>query len=840
MTPGSLDDAVAARGGLSLDYVWEKLLSLVQAFRPPDGWLSVVLLAFNLMVVVWSVERADWVPTPSLVYLILLAMLTGLVLSRIPLWTALVLPVGLALGLLVIVWQLTSFRAEGMELANAAQLWQRLNLWFDAAQAGAISIDPIPFAFGLMVATWLSGYLAGWVFFRYRNFWGVFILGGAGLLSNLTYLPATASIYLAIYLLTALLLVGRVQAVRRRQEWKRRNFQYDDHLGLLAISDSFFIGLAALLVAFLLPVGHYWEPTHSVYEFIRSPMIRWEDDFNRLFAGLPARRPLPYRIWGDVIPFQGTINPTTTPVLQVNSPVPMYWKARTYGTYTPKGWVSSDTILETTDWTPTYSVPRPYLRRFEVTYEVTPNYPSKSLFAGGQIISVDQDARIETYDSPTYTVDLLNPAAQQNLHPDLARATANLEQTINTRGGTVNDSALAQSLPPGLELAEVIRGGQGAVEQVVLAEVIPEQPDTLSLRSAGGEIKRGQTYEITSSVSLAQPQELRLAGEDYPLWAVTQYTQLPPTLPQRVRDLADQITANANTPYDKAKAIENYLKTFEYTLRVEPPPYNADGVDHFLFNLKRGYSEYFGSAMTVLLRTQGIPARLATGYTVGDELPDQEDVFIVNDSHSHAWVEVFFPRYGWITFEPTPGNSLPLATIPVQDPAASPFGMTDEDIFFGMDCIDDDDIGCEDDTPFLGGQTPGVDTVTLGQRLLQLLPWILGLGTLAALAGGFSWWFWRRYMVPSTDPELTFRHLAFLGNLNSVGPADYHTPFQYRQRLEEAFPSHREELSFIVNSYVRSMYGKKELNDQERQNLVRAWLGVRLPLLFHILRRRNQ
>jgi hypothetical protein len=839
VTPGSLGDTVAARGGFSLDSLWDKLISLVHTFRPPDGWVSVVLLAFNLMVVVWSVERADWVPTPSLVYLILLAMLTGLALSRIPLWTVLVLPIGLALGLLVIVWQLTSFQAEGMALANAAELWQRLNLWFEAAQASAISIDRVPFAFGLMVATWLSGYLAGWVFFRYRNFWGVFILGGAGLLSNLTYLPATASIDLAIYLLTALLLVGRVQAVRRRQEWKRRNFQYDDHLGLLAMSDSFFIGLAVLLVAFLLPVGGHWEPTHSAYEVLRSPMTRWEDDFNRLFAGLPARRPLPYRIWGDVIPFQGTINPTTTTVLQVNSPVPMYWKARTYGTYTSKGWISSDTVLKTPDWTPTYAAPHPYLRRFEVTYSVTPQYNSKSLFAGGQIISVNQDARIETYDSPTYTIDLLNPAIQQNLHPTLAQATTNLAQTVNMRGSSASDSALAQSLPPGLELAEVIRGEQGAVQQVVLAEVIPEQPDTLSLRSAGGDIKRGQTYEITSSVSLAQPQELRLAGEDYPLWAVTQYTQLPPTLPQRVRDLANQLTANANTPYDKAKAIENYLKTFEYTLSVEPPAYNADGVDHFLFNLKRGYSEYFASAMTVLLRTQGIPARLATGYTVGDELPDDEDIFIVNDSHSHAWVEVFFPRYGWITFEPTPGASLPLATIPVQDPAEPPFGLAEEDAFFGMDCLDDD-IGCDEDALFLGGQTSAGNSVTLGQRLLQLLPWILGLGGLVALASGFSWFFWRRYMVPSTDPELTFRHLAFLGALNSVGPADYQTPFQYRQRLEEAFPSHREELSLIINSYVRSMYGRKELNEQERQGLVRAWLGVRLPLLLHILRRRTQ
>ena len=261
-----------------------------------------------------------------------------------------------------------------------------------------------------MAATWLSGYLAGWVFFRHRNFWGVFILGGAGILSNLTYLPDTASIDLGIYLLSALLLVGRVQSVRRRQEWRQRGFQYDGHLGLLAMSDTVIIGFAVLLTAFLLPVGRHWDPAQDAYEYMRSPMARWEDDFNRLFAGLPARRALPYRIWGDVVAFQGTINPTNNPVLQVNAPVPMYWKARTYGTYSPKGWISADTILKPTDWTPTYAEPRPYRKRFEVTYLVTPNYDSKNLFAGGQVLDTDKDARIETYDSPTYTIDLSNPA----------------------------------------------------------------------------------------------------------------------------------------------------------------------------------------------------------------------------------------------------------------------------------------------------------------------------------------------------------------------------------------------------------------------------------------------
>ena len=172
--------------GFSADSLGRGLLAVLRYLRPSDGWASVGLLAVNLIVVVWSVEQADWVPTPNLIFLILLAMLTGLVLARVPLWGLLILPVGVVIGLGVIVWQITSFEARGMELANAAELWERLNLWFVAAKTGNINIDREPFAFALMSATWLAGYLAGWVFFRYRNFWGVFVLGGAGLLSNLT------------------------------------------------------------------------------------------------------------------------------------------------------------------------------------------------------------------------------------------------------------------------------------------------------------------------------------------------------------------------------------------------------------------------------------------------------------------------------------------------------------------------------------------------------------------------------------------------------------------------------------------------------------------------------
>ena len=834
--------AVAGGRAFSFDAIGRAALWLWRYGRPADGWAAVVLLALNLLVVAWSVDRGgDWVPTPSLELLILIAMLTGLALSRIPLWGVVLLPVGLAIGLWVITAQLTGFDGEGIELATAAQLYDRLNLWFVAAQTGSINIDRVPFAFALMSLTWLAGYLASWVFCRYGSFWGVFVLGGAGLLSNLTFLPSEGITYLVFYLLTALLLVARVQAVRRLKEWRGQGFQADSHLGILSVSDSVIVTLLVLLVAFLLvprivPGDRFWQPAHNVYEYTRSPMVQFEEDFNRLFAGLPARKPLPYRIWGDVMAFQGTINPTTTPVLQVESPVAMYWKARSYGTYTPKGWKSDGTIVQPTDWTPTHSAPQPYEKRFEVTHTLTPNYRTRNLFAGGQVISSDRDVRVETYDSPVYDIDLSGPLQLGQAYPKLELATINLERTLRESGPTASRSQLAQALPSGFQLVDVARDGEW-VQNVAVAEILPEQPDTLSLRTAGKEFKQGETYEVTASVSLATPEDLRLAGLDYPTWALAKYTALPPEVPQRVRELGRELTAGAETPYDKAKAIEAYLKTLPYSLSIQPPPYDADGVDYFLFEQKMGYSEYFASAMTVLLRTQGIPARMVTGYTVGNQVPEH-DIYVVTDSHSHGWVEVFFPSYGWISFEPTPGATIPIATRPAPAEAPDLSGLPSVVLDIPL-CEFEDEEDCEEE--FLIEEQAGPEEDPLAIRLVrEYSPWVGGFLAFLAIVAGLVWFFWRRYMSPSRDPETAFRRLAFLARLNALAPASYQTPFQYLERLYEEMPDHRQQLSTIIGGYVRFLYGRKETTEEEAEELVQAWLQVRLALLFHLLRRRGR
>ena len=206
-----------------------------------------------------------------------------------------------------------------------------------------------------------------------------------------------------------------------------------------------------------------------------------------------------------------------------------------------------------------------------------------------------------------------------------------------------SDQDIASAIPNSFQLESVEREDDGSVVSATIGEIVPAQPDVLAVRASGGNAKSGDPYQLTASVSSADPEELRQVDQEYPTWAWVRYTQLPPDMPPRVEELARQITAGADNPYDKAKAVESWLKTnITYNLAIDPPPFGSDGVDHFLFESREGYSEYFGSAMTVLMRSLDIPARMTTGYTTGN-LVDSSNLYLVSDRHSHGWSEVYFP-----------------------------------------------------------------------------------------------------------------------------------------------------------------------------------------------------
>jgi len=162
-----------------------------------------------------------------------------------------------------------------------------------------------------------------------------------------------------------------------------------------------------------------------------------------------------------------------------------------------------------------------------------------------------------------------------------------------------------------------------------------------------------ESYTVTSRVPDTSADELRAAGTDYPDGVVEQYTRLPASTPDRVAARAANVTADAETPYGKAVAVESYLEsTKRYSLTVERP--EGDVADAFLFEMDAGYCTYFATTMVAMLRAEGVPARFVTGYTPGERVDDDE--YVVRGLDSHAWVQVYVPDEGWIRFDPTPSE----------------------------------------------------------------------------------------------------------------------------------------------------------------------------------------
>jgi transglutaminase-like putative cysteine protease len=166
-------------------------------------------------------------------------------------------------------------------------------------------------------------------------------------------------------------------------------------------------------------------------------------------------------------------------------------------------------------------------------------------------------------------------------------------------------------------------------------------------------LQPGESYTVESEVPVASSDELREAGTEYPERIEERYTQLPTDTPDRVTRRTDRLTENTDNPYDTARVLEYWLRTeYNYSLDVERP--RGDVADAFLFEMDAGYCTYFATTMVTMLRTQGIPARFTIGYTPGERVADGE--WVVRGYNSHAWVEVYFPEYGWIEFDPTPSD----------------------------------------------------------------------------------------------------------------------------------------------------------------------------------------
>jgi transglutaminase-like putative cysteine protease len=190
---------------------------------------------------------------------------------------------------------------------------------------------------------------------------------------------------------------------------------------------------------------------------------------------------------------------------------------------------------------------------------------------------------------------------------------------------------------------------------IVFKQIPEAETMDIMVVQASPKLDAGDSYHVRAHLADPTVADLRASGDDYPAWVTDRYLQLPDDFSVRIQSLAFDITANLDTPYDKAAAITNYLRAeIEYKPTISFPQGTADPLEYFLFDAKQGFCNYYASTEVLMLRSIGIPARLAVGFAQG-EANLQNTFYTVRERDAHAWPEVYFPDYGWVEFEPT-GN----------------------------------------------------------------------------------------------------------------------------------------------------------------------------------------
>ena len=335
------------------------------------------------------------------------------------------------------------------------------------------------------------------------------------------------------------------------------------------------------------------------------------------------------------------------------------------------------------------------------------------------------------------------------------------------------------------------------------------------------------TYRVDSLVPVVTADELRTAGSDYPEWVQRRFLHLPDTVPDRILMLARDLTATAPTPYDRAKAIEAHLRTFPYNLDLPEPPVNQDMVDYFLFDLQQGYCDYYATSMIVLARAAGLPARMAVGYASGtyDAGTGQ---YIVTEADAHSWVEIYFPEYGWIEFEPT-------AAQPVTDRSGEP-------------------SLAEVPEPL-----PALEPAEPLDPSFHLSWWLLPLSGIALLIlAGFGWSLfdgWRlRRLSPTGAVAMVYTRLERQGQKLAVPFWAGETPYEYAaaltKRVEALIQDQRwatalaplpQEIRRLTKLYVQASYSDQRTSIVDQIEAIKLWQRLRRRLwlvwISNIIRR---
>ena len=746
--------------------------------RPREGWLSMALLLAMLMLLAFSVQRAAWFD--KLDYLLPVAVVGGLAGAILGLtrWSVVfTLPVGAVVGAWVVLGTIGAEYFPNLDQLGRLMLLRGDALdWTRIVVNGGFAPQLSPYAIGLGVLMWSTAFIASYALYRHHRVLDTILLVGVALIANMSATFTPLFLYLVAFSVAALLLWLRVALLNREESWRLRKVKENfDVPGQIMRSGVTFIA-GSIALAWVLTTVAVAAPLTSVWSNLDGV---WSDIRGQLEGALGGLSGADSRIqgtsFGASFLVKGKWNSSDSLVMTVASQRPYYMRTITYDVYTGHGWSMSQG-------------------------------PDRQVAAGDRIFPGDTPERplaATAFDVETISIQVQRNSGRNVFTPGFP-TTAFLPVLVHQ--------------PVGLPLLGALQSG------VVLQE--------------------GKGYQITADISTANEAMLAGAGTAYPPAIKAIYLKQD-HVTQRTAELARQIVdaAGATDPYHEARALADFLRTdssFTYTT-VAPLPSdpNRDLVDFFLFdkNGRRGYCEYYASAMAVMARSLGIPARVAVGYAPGERV--DSGIYEYRERNAHAWAEIFFPGYGWQTFEATKSLApvVRLAGSGVVPPITTPPTGTDPGSKFGEGKV----RGLVDTLPSFqpveGGFKSGEQRPSDATRSDNAWLIVIVLSVLVLVA---SWRLLRsrhrfRFLAPG---DRQWQRLAFAADRAGVAQRPSETVYEYAGWLEEQIPRRRGEIHQIADGKVWHSYSGRSISSDAIARLEQAWSRLQLPLVWLALQRR--
>jgi len=356
-------------------------------------------------------------------------------------------------------------------------------------------------------------------------------------------------------------------------------------------------------------------------------------------------------------------------------------------------------------------------------------------------------------------------------------------------------------------------------------------------------IEGHQPYVVTARIPLLgddppgalTQNQLRVAGTDYPDEIVKRYLPIPVdavgTEAQKVLDTVLRATPKDNA-FDVATTMVRELQNgarYRYDTNVSDVDCGDLSVAECFAKSKRGFCQQYATLMTVLLRQHGIPARYVQGFLPGTLNP-LTGVEQIPNSNGHAWVEVYFPRFGWIIFDPTGGQRSQVEALPIGKPVSGPSPGPSRSAAPGDD-------GRPDVTR--PSSRPGIGPAGTNNGG-GVGPFLLAALLLVGVVGGIAFIAWQRGPRGPTTPDGAYDGVARLASRLGFGPRPTQTAYEYAAALGDILPNIRPELQTVATAKVEVAYGRRTLGEDRIRALRASYRRLRVGMLRLLFRRRHR